>query len=267
MLRELLLDPAPHIERVALAIAADEYPSLRPYDHLRQLDALAYRLLGRLRGAESPAQLIERLVHFFYVEAGFQGNQDDFYDPRNSYLNDVLQRRLGIPISLAVVLMALGRRIGVPIAGIGFPGHFLVRIGGSAGPLLDPYNQGVILSHLDLQRLAARAVDGGAGVTPQLLEPVGPRAMALRMLANLQHAYERRGDHARAMVVCDRLLDLSSAPVHHRDRGLHAHALGAYRIAASDLERYLAEEPDAPDAPQVMRLLLKAVAAQQHLPN
>jgi regulator of sirC expression with transglutaminase-like and TPR domain len=260
-LLEALAAQPPVIEDVALAIAADEYPHLDRARYRHALDDIAATVRARDGGGARLAVMVRHL----YAELGFHGNETDYYDPRNSYLNDVIDRRTGIPISLAVVLMAVARRLDLQMEGIGFPGHFLVRFGGPGGAFLDPFHEGRVLGRAELERLAARHLErSGASFEGEELErhlePVGAHAIAVRMLGNLKHVHEQRGDHARALVVCDRLFDLSGAVFFRRDRGLHALALGAHRSAEGDLEAYLHEQPNAPDAPNVRPLLERARA-------
>ncbi|MBM4360324.1 MAG: tetratricopeptide repeat protein [Deltaproteobacteria bacterium] len=268
-----LADDESRIEEVALAIASDAYPGLDLARQHRVLDDLAAPLLGPIAAARHPREAADLLNARLFGDLGFRGNEASYYDPRNSYLNDVLERRLGIPITLAVVMMAVGRRAGLVVEGVGFPGHFLVRIGGVRGHFADPFHRGKALSRDELLELAerfdARGPDGRV-VEPiealgAYLRPVEPRAMASRMLANLQQIFERAGDHARALVVCDRLVDVSGAPHHRRDRGKHALALGSMRQARVDLSAYLREVPDAPDAAALQRDLERATREEPPL--
>lgn len=252
-LLEVLEAGAPPIEEVALAIAADAYPHLEAARYVRLLDELAAPLGPLLAAARSERQRRAIFTDYVYGTLGFHGNTGDYYDPRNSYLNDVIDRRTGIPITLAVVLMALGRRAGLRVEGVGFPGHFLARVGGPDGELLDPFSDGNVVEPAELAQIAGRLFDARA--LASVLEPVDCRAMAVRMLFNLQHIHERRGDHAQALVVCDRLVDLAGAPFHRRDRGLHALALGAITAAIADLEAYLASHPEADDRDRIAVVL------------
>jgi regulator of sirC expression with transglutaminase-like and TPR domain len=226
-------------EAAALLIARDARPALDVDAELARIDALAAPL-GEL-DPKAPARVqAQALSAHLYEGLGFHGDEEDYFDPRNSYLDEVLTRRTGIPITLSVLLMAVGRRAGLQVEGIGFPGHFLARVGGASGVLVDPFFGGRIIDHAALRRLAARMLGEASRLTPAHLEPVGLRPLVVRMLLNLKHAHERLGDHARCLVVCDRLVDLTSAPPFRRDRGLHALALGAGAAAAEDLEAYLA---------------------------
>ncbi|MEM1029467.1 MAG: transglutaminase-like domain-containing protein [Myxococcota bacterium] len=261
---EEMLRAAAPIESVALAIARDAYPRLQPETYLRRLDAMAQPLAERFAtpGGVNPDDRLRTFVDYVYDELGFTGNADDYYDPRNSYLNDVIDRRTGIPITLAVVLIALGRRVGLTLRGVGFPGHFIVRIERSAVPgvatFVDPFNRGEILEREDLLDIVRRVLGDRADLAPEQLEPVGNRSMAVRMLFNLQNLHQRRGDHAGALVACDRLCELADAPFHRRDRGVHALALGAVAAAVDDLETYLEQAPDAPDRDRIEVMLARA---------
>lgn len=239
----------PSVEEAALRISADAKPGFKDAAALLELDAMGARVKKRLRGDTSPIAQAEVLAEVVYGEYGFTGNRDDYYDPRNSYLDDVLTRRTGIPITLAVILIAVGRRAGFLVEGIGFPGHFLARVGGSDGVLLDPFDGGHVLSRADLEGLAKRYLGDASLLSEEHLEVATTETMTVRMLVNLEHAHRRRGDFARAMVAVDKLVDLTGDPDHRRDRGLLALALGSYHVAAEDLEAYIDARPTAGDVP------------------
>jgi regulator of sirC expression with transglutaminase-like and TPR domain len=248
----------PIIEDVALAIAEDVYPGLAKRRYIALLDGWAEQIREDVDGAVGVTAKLHRLNGFVFDTLGFAGNSDEYYDPRNSYLNDVIERRRGIPITLAVVLMALGRRLGILVEGVGFPGHFLVRVGGSAdGIFVDPFNDGAVLERDDLLELAQRFMPGNEDLADGQLEPVTVRSMAVRMLFNLQQIYEKRADHPRALVACDRLVDLTDTAFHRRDRGRHLIELGALEAGRGDIEAYLATEPDDVEAAQLHELLTR----------
>jgi len=209
--------------------------------------------LSRVSADEARAQV---LLEHVYDELGFRGDDSNYHDPRNSYLPQVIERRLGIPITLTCVLIAVGRRADLSVEGIGFPGHFLARVGTA---LIDPF-EGTVLDQRALSRLARRTL-GTEHFQAEHLAAADTRSMLVRMLLNLKHAHERRSDHAQALVVADRLVDLTASIVHRRDRGLHALALGAHQSAAADLEAYLAEIPNPPDGAEVRRALARARAS------
>lgn len=255
-----LADPRTPVEELALLLARDEYPRLAIEPALAELDELAAPLTAASHAGDSPEEQAEALRRLVYEDLAFRGNEDDYYDPRNSYLCDVIQRRTGIPITLAIVLMAIGRRAGIQVEGIGFPGHFLVRVGGEHGVLVDPFFEGRAIGASALDRLAARFLGSAARLGPEHLHVVTPRAMVVRMLVNLKHAHERRHDHARALVVSDRLVDVTSSATFRRDRGLHALALGASAAAIEDLEAYLGAAGAPPDELVVRRAIERARA-------
>lgn len=236
---EAKLGSSAPIEELALAFARDAYPSLRTETVLRRLDALAEPLASRLKPEADARTQALTLGEYLHDELGLRGDERDYHDPRNSYLNEVLERRMGLPISLAAVWMAVGRRAGVHVEGIGFPGHFLVRVGRERPVLVDPFREGALLDGAGIERLASHHLGSVDRLRAEHLAPLDTRAMLTRMLVNLKHAYERRAEHARALVVCDRLVDLTGAPTFRRDRGLHARALGADAAALADLDAYL----------------------------
>ena len=257
-LLSLLDSPDPEIEHAALLVARDEYPELSVPDYLSRLDDLAAPLRERLARVDRLPDQAALLGAYVYDELGFKGNESAYYDPRNSYLNEVIDLRLGIPLTLAVVLIALGRRAGLFVEGIGFPGHFLVRIGGAGGLYLDPFFQARILARSSLGELAKRVLGESGRLAPEHLAPASTHAMIVRMLANLKGIHVSRHDHARALVVCDRLVDLGAGIEVTRDRGLHAFALGAFESAAEDLAAYLGHNPGASDATSIQSTIDQA---------
>jgi regulator of sirC expression with transglutaminase-like and TPR domain len=257
-LNELLRRPEAPVEEPALLIAADERPSLDVDGYLRLLDEMAQPIAQQLPSHATPDAEARLLADHVYGRLGFAGNSEDYYDPRNSYLDRVIDRRIGIPLTLAMVLMALGRRAGMTVQGVGFPGHFLARVGGEGGVLIDPFEQGRMLGDADLRELAVRFLGHPSQLRPELLEAVDARSMIVRMLTNLKQAHRRRGDQARMMVAADRLVDLTAAPEHRRDRGMCALTLGSHAVAAEDLEAYLEARPQARDVTSVREALEKA---------
>jgi regulator of sirC expression with transglutaminase-like and TPR domain len=239
----------------ALLIARDAYAGLDLASERVRVDDLA-RPLGRLEGlpAEEQAEIVsERL----FGECGFRGNTEDYYDPRNSFLNDVLVRRLGIPISLSVLYVEVARRAGVVAHGVGFPGHFLVRIerDGGAPLLLDPFVGGRVVGKSTLESMVRRA-PRARRVAKSLIAPASSREVLSRMLANLKAVYAARGDLPRLLLVTSRILELQpDQPAELRDRGLLAMRMGAGRVARGDISRYLELVPEAEDAGDLRRLL------------
>lgn len=245
----------------ALLISAEENPGVEVERWLAHLDALAAALRPRLAalpaGAGADFTRLAGLAAFLFEEQGFRGNRADYYDPANSFLDRVLARRVGIPITLALVMIEVGRRVGVPLVGVGFPGHFLVRHAGHPDLLLDPFAGGRLVSDGDCRRLLAQ-VCGELPFHPRLLRPVSGRCLLLRMLNNLRAVYLARGDLGRTVAVLDRILLLvPDDAVHLRERGLLRLRCGDGG-GLEDLALYLEVEPEAPDREALYALVRSA---------
>ena len=247
------------LARAALAIARWEYPGLAVDAYLERLDALARGVDGARRSTD-PVGRLHRLREYLFVEQGFAGNREDYYDPRNSFLNDVLDRRQGIPITLSLVLMEVGKRLGLAVEGIGLPGHFIAgaRLGDSQ-ILLDPFNAGALLTPEACEKLVGRALGRKVALKPENFAAVTRRQFLARMLANLKRIYWQREAWDRVVGVIDRLLVLDpKAAGEWRDRGLAWSNLGEVRRGLVDWERYLTEFPNAADHEAVKGHLRKA---------
>jgi regulator of sirC expression with transglutaminase-like and TPR domain len=247
------------LARAALAIARWEYPELDVDAYLERLDALARGVDGERRSAD-PVGRLHRLREYLFVEQGFAGNREDYYDPRNSFLNDVLDRRQGNPITLSLVLMEVGKRLGLAVEGIGLPGHFIAgaRLGDSQ-ILLDPFNAGALLTPEACEKLVGRALGRQVALKPENFAAVTRRQFLARMLANLKGIYWQREAWDRVVGVIDRLLVLDpKAAGEWRDRGLAWTRLGEIRRGLVDWERYLTEFPNAADHEAVKGHLRKA---------
>jgi regulator of sirC expression with transglutaminase-like and TPR domain len=249
----------------ALLIASDARPGLDPSAIAAQLDELAEPLapkaLGRLPAAAQARALADQL----FVHIGFHGNTADYYDPRNSFLDEVLARRTGIPITLSVVYVEVARRLGVRASPVSFPGHFLVCIDDERQRLvIDPFHGGRALGATTLGELLRRS-GSNLAFTTELVAPTPVRQVVARMLMNLRAIYAMRGDYARLLVVFDRLLDLLPGSAEEfRDRGFLFARLGAPDAAVSDLRRYLELVPRAADADDVRRSVEKLEQAVKH---
>ncbi len=266
-LAELLADEKDRysLAEACLLVAADAYPGLDVDHYLAEIERMAARLRGRLKSGDAEEKVIA-LNQFLFDELGFSGNADDYYDPRNSYLNEVLDRRVGIPITLSVVYIEIGRKIGLPLEGVSFPGHFLVRLALRGSTLvLDPFSGGTPLSEQDLRKLLRRVIAGSgrAGLRSagdvaaelpldQFLEPAGHRQVLARMLRNLKNIYREKDDPQRLLAVINRMLQVVPDAIGElRDRGLVYQKLEAFRAALKDLNDYLEREPDAADADEI----------------
>ncbi len=242
----------------AVAVAQDEYPDLDVLATLSEVDALGERLRRRIPTDASAVQRLRYLNRYFFHEVGFCGNVNDYYDPRNSYLNEVLATRRGIPITLAVLYMELASQVSLSARGVSFPGHFLVKIRMPAGEVvIDPFT-GESLSRDALEeRLQPyrqqRGLVGDSQVPLGLfLQSATPRDIMARMLRNLKEVHRSAEDWPRLVAVCERLVCLlPGAWEEHRDRGLAQAQAGLVDAALADLRVYLDHRPDAEDAPAV----------------
>jgi len=245
----------------ALLIARDEYPDLDAASYSAQVDTYAKALRPQLeRDIDLPARLTA-INKYLFEEVGYAGNNAQYDDPRNSYMSDVVDRKLGIPISLAVIQMEVTRRLGMPLEGISFPGHFLVRLPVDDGILvLDPYNKGRPVSAEELRDRASPHLGGHPPDDQQLLQILAPathRMILMRMLRNLKGLYLERGDWERVARTADRLLKLSPDTAEAlRERGLAYRELGYTNGAREDLSRYLQLLPEADDVDAVRSALI-----------
>jgi regulator of sirC expression with transglutaminase-like and TPR domain len=244
------------LARSALLIAAEEYPGLDVARYLARLDELAREVAPRLREARSAAERVAVLNRFLFAEQRFAGNREHYEDPRNSFLNEVLDRCAGIPITLSLVYIEVARRAGVDADGIGFPGHFLVKHGRRDGIVVDPFG-GTVLTHAECQSRLAAVLGAGARLEPALhLRAATPREILVRLLGNLKLIYLRAADFGRALACCERILLVApDAPLELRDRGLVFERLECFGAAAADLERFLALAPDDESAAAVRERL------------
>jgi regulator of sirC expression with transglutaminase-like and TPR domain len=212
-----------------------------------------------LEGVCDPQTRVSRLAAFLREEIGLRGNAENYYDPRNSLLNEVLGRGLGIPITLALVYMEVGRRVDVPLHGVGFPGHFLLRHADDGRLLFDPFDDGRPLSEGDCRSMLERLSGGTLPFEARLLKAASPRQILVRMLNNLWRIYLHRGDFLRTLAALDRVLLLDADDVGaRRDRGLLSLRWGDPTRGIEDLEHYLLLEPEAPDQASVESLIGQA---------
>jgi regulator of sirC expression with transglutaminase-like and TPR domain len=250
---------------LALQLAKDEYPDLDVLRYLDQIDAYADTLAPRLAGSLEDRTI--ELCQLLFEEEGFSGNSEDYYDPQNTYLNDVLDRKLGLPISLSLLAMAVGQRSGLCIHGVGLPGHFIAKAcEDNEVVLFDPFNGGQILS----MRSCAILVEGVTGIpfemTPMVLAAASPGMIAVRMLTNLKGVYMREPNFPKAARVIKRLVQLlPGEALQRRDLGvclIHADRPGA---AIRHLQAYLAANPCADDAETIQEMIKLSLAKVAHL--
>jgi regulator of sirC expression with transglutaminase-like and TPR domain len=242
------------LELGAILIAAEEYPQLDLGAVLGALDRLGERASERLADVPAGAARVGRLNRFLFGEERFAG-ASEYYDPRNSYLNEVLARRCGIPITLAIVYIAVARRAGLDARGISFPGHFLVRCAGRDEQIVDAFH-GRTISLAEIEVRLANALGPDASLRPEVhLRDASAREILVRMLANLQRIFGSSGDAERLLACCDRIVLLTPGdPIALRDRALVYQGLGWLAAAVADLETALELAIDAELSETVVRL-------------
>jgi len=251
-LEDILSRPDREVDlgEASLLVAAEEYPGLDVRGYLVRLDEMGCSLRLRLEEEPRPERAVMALNRYMFHELGFRGNTEQYYDARNSYLNEVLDRRTGIPLSLSMVYMEVARRAGLEVEGVGLPGHFVVRIQTSSRPLLvDPFHGGTLLTEKDCQERLDRIFGGKVKLEPKMLRPCRRKDMLERMLRNLKAIYLRDQDVDRALRVVDLIVRIQPGSAEDlRDRGVLYASLDCYGLAARDLESYLALAPQAKDA-------------------
>jgi regulator of sirC expression with transglutaminase-like and TPR domain len=240
----------------ALLIAADEYSGLDIDGYLARIDDMGLELRRRLRSDAGKTETIVALNRYVFEELGFSGNSGDYYDPRNSYLNDVIERRLGIPITLSVLYIEIGGRVGLSLEGVSFPSHFLVKCTLRNGAvILDPYAGGASLGLPELQerlKAAVKDIEPDPALVASLLAPASPKDVLARVLRNLRAIYETRKEPLKALAASNRIIALTpGGPDEYRDRGELYAGLECYRAAVGDLRQYLKLRPDAYDSRRV----------------
>ncbi len=259
-------EPVLPLARAALLFARTEYPTLAVDEYLARLDTMAASIQARLPAQAGWLITLRELNHHLFEELGFSGNMADYYDPGNSYLNEVLDRRRGIPISLSVIYLEVAWRLGVPLEGVGFPGHFLVKLSLPDGvAVLDPFHGGVSLDIDELrERLRMVRDDSGDADLAELLVGAGKREILARMLRNLKAIYLQRAAWPQALAISNRLLLVSpDSPLDLRDRGLVLEQLDCPHAALADYRRYLKLAPTAADRGSIVR---RAAGLKHNLP-
>ena len=250
---ELMAAGSFDLAEACLLVARDAYPGLDVDVQLARIEDIAATIRGRLAADAFPEQKVRALNFHLFSDLLFLGNIDDYYDPRNSYLNEVLDRRTGIPITLSILYMEVGRRIGLNLQGVSFPGHFLVRLALRRGQLvLDPFLCGESLSEAELRLRLEKVLPPEQARTDPLdayIKPAAPRQIIARLLRKLKAIYAKTGQLERALDVQNRMVAAQPGAADElRDRGLLYQKLECFRPALSDLQAYLARKPDAADA-------------------
>jgi regulator of sirC expression with transglutaminase-like and TPR domain len=238
-------EPVP-LARGALLIAKEEYPELDIDHYLDRLAALAREAEMVVRMGNDTVEKVQLLSHFLFEQKGFDGNRDEFGDPRNSFLNQVLDRHLGIPITLSVVYLEVGRRLGLNLYGVSFPAHFLVKAVDERGELIiDPFYGGVILGLDEIRARLTEIYGQPVEVSPAHLKPVGARQILVRMLMNLKNIYLSGADSIRALAALDRILLLNPRALEElMERGALYERLECFQAALDDFQSFLSQAPE-----------------------
>jgi regulator of sirC expression with transglutaminase-like and TPR domain len=246
---------------LALELARDEFPALDVEAYLSELESMAHEARRYVRGELSAA--VTGLCRYLFHEMGFRGNIQHYYDSQNSYLNQVLDRRTGIPLTLSLVAMAVGNRAGLAVAGVGLPGHFVaLAVADGRQVLFDPFHGGRQLEPDDCERLVERVTGQPFPVTATTLQPASAGQIARRLLSNLKGIYLNEGDFARAVRIIHRLRQLQpDDPLERRDLGVALLRAGQPGRAIDHLAAFLRDQPHGPDADKV-RQLLEAARSQ-----
>ncbi|MBL8024460.1 MAG: transglutaminase family protein [Elusimicrobia bacterium] len=244
------------LARAALLMAQDEYPTLAPQPYLDKLAAYSSRVTERLSLGRDPIGTIAALNGVLFDEEGFKGNSEEYYDPRNSFLNEVLDRRVGIPITLSLLYMEVARRADIPLVGIGLPGHFITGLVTPGRTFyVDPFHQGQLLNEKECAERVAKIFDGKMPLTPAHFTPIGPRGILLRVLINLKNIYMESRSFAKGHAVIDKMVLLAPEDWSQiRDRGLVRYHLKHLQPALADLELYLRKAPNTTDRSEILKL-------------
>ncbi|MDE0898922.1 MAG: transglutaminase-like domain-containing protein [Longimicrobiales bacterium] len=245
------------LARAVLLVAKEEYPQLSVDLYLARLDQVAEEVKDRLANETASLIVLGEVIDTLYTRRKLTGNREAFYDPRNSFLNDVLDRGVGIPLTLGIVILEVSWRLGLPLEGVKFPGHFLVRYTGSEVRLLiDPFDGGRIRFEDDAQQFLDQGYGGMVSMREAFLRPSTKRDMLVRLLTNLKGIYTKIGDARRSLAVVERLLMIMpTAPLVSRSRGMLLAKLGRHEEAACQLEAYLRLSPTADDTYNVQKLV------------
>ena len=255
------------LTRSALMIARTEHPHLDVESYAARMDELATKV-ERLISDLHPQRTIAAINRVLFDDMGMRGNREDYYDPRNSFLNDVLDRRLGIPITLSVVYMEVARRVGFSLAGVGLPGHFLLKHYGEGSEILiDCFNRGDILSRRDCQSRLDEIYSGEMTLRPEFLHPISRRQILMRMLNNLKTVYLSTRNFRKALPIADLILVIyPSSAEDIKQRALLRYSMALHKLAAEDLEEYLRISPTASDADEIRQMSL-SIRRMQALMN
>jgi regulator of sirC expression with transglutaminase-like and TPR domain len=238
-------EPIP-LARGALLIAQEQYPDLELDKYLDKLAALAREAEMVVKMGNDTIEKIQLLSHFLFEQKGFEGNREEYADPRNSFLNEVIDRRRGIPITLSVIYLEVGKRLGLNLYGVGFPTHFLVKAVDERGELIiDPFYDGAILTLEEIRARLTQVYGQPVEVSPTHLKPIGTRHILVRMLRNLKAIYLKSADSTRALAALDRILLLDPRSLEElMERGTLYESLECFKAALDDFQSFLSQAPE-----------------------
>lgn len=248
----------PRLAEAALWIAQEEYPSLEPAIVLAELDQMATQIIPHLPESPYPLKVIQVINDYLFDQQGYRGNEAEYYDPRNSYLNQVIQRRKGIPITLSLIYLDLAQQLDFPMEGINFPGHFLIRpVSEDCEFLVDPFNQGEILFAEDCRERLRSMVGQEVELSLRFFQVITPQSFLIRMLGNLKYIYLKQQDLERTLAASERILLVDPTQFEElRDRGLLYYQSGRWHEARQDIEQYL-DHHGNPEGQGMLERLLK----------
>ncbi len=245
------------LAEAALYLAQEEYPEMSVQAYLARIDKMAEAVKTELGLELDPVRIVQEINTHLFETLGFQGNREQYYDPRNSFLNDVIDRGLGIPITLSVIYIEVGRLVGLPIAGVGMPGHFIVQYTAQPEPFwIDPFERGTMMTRDTCVERLRSFYGEQVPWRDDFLAPISDHNILLRMLNNLKHCYSKLQDYHRTLGAIERILLLHpELPSEIRDRGIFHAQLGHFQAALHDLQRYLELSPEARDSAVVSQYI------------
>ncbi len=246
-----------NLAKAALIYAKYEYPKLQIQDYLTTLDIISERVKDSLPNNLYPLKVIKTINHYLFKELNFRGNTSNYYDPCNSYINKVIDKKIGIPITLSVIYLEIAKRLNFPMVGIGMPGHFIIRPEfENVGIFVDVFNQGEILFREDCEIKLQEIYQQPVTLADHFLTPVSNQQILGRMLTNLKYIYLNSQDYPKMLRIIELLLQLfPNHPIELRDRGLLYYQLRQWEKATADLQLYLSILPTAADAQTIRQLL------------
>jgi regulator of sirC expression with transglutaminase-like and TPR domain len=256
-LRLLRGEVEPDLTRLCLELARDAYPGLHTASYLTRIDALAERIRDRCPQGARVRHILGQINWVLFVEEGFRGDVENYQDSRNSYLNELLDRRLGIPISLSALYLVIAERLGLAMSGVNLPGHFVIRVGlGESVIFVDPFHEGAFLDRSGCERLATAALGRRTSLSDSALAPCSTRDLVSRMLRNLKAIYLRELDFHAAVPILRRLVALTRGDLHERrDLGIALLRTGDPGESLAHLSDYLAGMPNASDREDIAALV------------